>query len=62
MTVKELKEKLNEFDENLEVRVSYSDFVSHPIDSIEKGKPVREDDEEGEELSREDVIWIGINE
>ncbi len=60
MTVKELKEKLNEFDENLEILVSTGDFRSDKILSVESGKPVTEDDELNEELNRETVVWIEI--
>lgn len=51
MTVKELKKKLNEFDENLEILVSTGDFRSDKILSVESGKPVTEDDELNEELA-----------
>ncbi len=60
MTVKELKEKLNEFNENLEARVATGDLRSDNIKSVECSKPYTEDDEEGEELTREDVVWIEI--
>ncbi|MHB8281932.1 MAG: hypothetical protein ACYDDE_03890 [bacterium] len=60
MIVKELKEQLNEFDENLEVRVQTGDMRSDSIKSIESSKPYTEDDEEDESLSRADVVWIEI--
>jgi hypothetical protein len=60
MTVKELKKQLNKFDENLEVRVATGDLRSDSIAMIELAKPCKEDDEEGEELSREDIVWIEI--
>ena len=60
MTVKELKEKLNEFDENLEVRVSIGDLQSSEILEISKSKPCTDDDEEGEELTRDDVVWLSV--
>ena len=61
MTVKELKEKLSEFDENLEVRVATGDLRSDSIISVECSKPYTEDDELDEELSRDDVVWIEIS-
>jgi hypothetical protein len=60
MTVKELKEKLNGYDENLEVLVQYEELRSYPILEISKSKPFKEDDEEGEELLRPDVVWLQI--
>ncbi|MHB1546166.1 MAG: hypothetical protein ACYCSB_03890 [bacterium] len=60
MTVKELKEKLNGFNENLEVSVATGDLRSDSIKSVECSKPCMEDDEEGEELTRKDVVWIEI--
>jgi hypothetical protein len=60
MTVKELKEKLNEFDENLEILVATGDERSDKISFVEAGIPVMEEDEEGEEPNGETVVWIGI--
>ena len=60
MTVRELKEKLNEFDGNLQIFVATGDERSDKIVSVCSGKPMMEDDEEGEELSRETVVWIEI--
>ncbi|MHB1692603.1 MAG: hypothetical protein ACYCUW_01795 [bacterium] len=60
MTVKELKEKLNGFNENLEVRIQTGELRSDSIKSVEYSKPYTEDDEENEELTREDVVWIEI--
>jgi hypothetical protein len=60
MTVKELKEELSKFNEDLEVRVDIGDCQSSEIFEISKSKPLTEDDEEGEELAREDVIWLSV--
>ncbi|RZD16587.1 MAG: hypothetical protein EVJ46_06150 [Candidatus Acididesulfobacter guangdongensis] len=60
MTTKELKEKLNEFDENLEVLVQYGDIRSYSIIEVSKSKPFKEDDKECEELLRSDIVWLQI--
>jgi hypothetical protein len=61
MTVKELKKELNKFDENLEVLIDYFDIKSFPIVVVLKSKPCKEDDEEGEELNRNDVVWLSCS-
>ncbi|MHB8570459.1 MAG: hypothetical protein ACYC97_09725 [Metallibacterium sp.] len=60
MTVEELKKQLNTFDEKLEVFVATDDLRADSIKCVESGKPCKEDDEEGEELTREMVVWIEI--